>query len=70
MTHFKKIALISRLSSPKELEQIKKIISLLKEKYSSDVYINNEFAKHLSSEKSIKIEQVNKFDLIIAFGGD
>ncbi|MFW9923852.1 MAG: NAD(+)/NADH kinase [Candidatus Thorarchaeota archaeon] len=47
-----------------------KVIELLETNYSLDLYLNDTFAKATSYEKSVGMDEIKNFDLIIALGGD
>ncbi|NHJ38627.1 MAG: NAD(+)/NADH kinase [Asgard group archaeon] len=70
MDKFNKIAIVSRLSKSNNLHKCQEVIDLIIEKYNLEVYLNSDFAKIMNYSKTISIEQLKNFDLIIAFGGD
>lgn len=70
MSQFQKIAIVSRTSQKKNKQLSEKIITLLEDKYSLDVYLNESFAKETNFSKSFKMADLNNYDLIIALGGD
>ncbi|HUT79899.1 MAG TPA: NAD(+)/NADH kinase [Candidatus Bathyarchaeia archaeon] len=70
MTHFNKIAIVSRTTRSEHQIQCQQIVDLLIEKYGSSVYMNESFGKNMNYTKITPMEQLNDFDLVIAFGGD
>lgn len=70
MSQFQKIAIVSRTSQKKNKHLSEKIISLLEDKYSLDVYLNDYFADAINFSKSFNMKDLGKYDLIIALGGD
>ncbi len=70
MTSFNKIAIVSRTTKSEHQKQCQQIVELLIEKYNSSVYMNESFGKTMNHSKIIPMEQLDDFDLVIAFGGD
>lgn len=70
MSQFKKIAVVSRLPKERFTKDCLDVIDLLVEKYKLDVYLNDFFAKQIDYSKSVKMEQLKDFDLVVALGGD
>lgn len=70
MSQFKKIAVVSRLPKERHTKDCLDVIDILVEKYKLDVYLNDFFAKQINYSKSVKMEQLKDFDLVVALGGD
>ena len=70
MSQFNKIAVISRLPKDRITKKCQEVIDILTEKYKLDVYLNESFANLMDYDKSVKIERIKDFDLIVALGGD
>ncbi|MHA1124198.1 MAG: NAD(+)/NADH kinase [Candidatus Heimdallarchaeota archaeon] len=70
MKTIKKIAVVSRITRKKHKDFSTKIIKLLEEKHSMDVYLNESFAKTMENSNAVKMDELNNFDLIVALGGD
>lgn len=70
MSKFQKIAVVSRTDKEKNIELSKKIVKLLQEKYSLDVYLNEPFSKVMNYPRSFSMKKLKDFDLVVALGGD
>ncbi|NHK31480.1 MAG: NAD(+)/NADH kinase [Asgard group archaeon] len=70
MVQFNKIAIVSRLSKSNHIPRCQEVINYLVEKHKLDIYLNKDFAKIMNHSKTVTMEQIKDFDLIIAFGGD
>lgn len=70
MKKIEKVAIVSRITKKKHRELSSKIIELLEEKHSIDVYLNEAFAKAMENPKAVSMDELDSFDLIIALGGD
>ncbi|NHJ49524.1 MAG: NAD(+)/NADH kinase [Asgard group archaeon] len=70
MVQFNKIAIVSRLSKSKQLPKCQELIDLLIEKHNLEVYLNKKFANIMNYSKSVSMNQIKDFDLVIVFGGD
>ena len=70
MSEINKVAVVSRLPKTTFFKESDRIVKHLIEKHHLDVYLNESFGKKLTHTKTIKMEQLKDFDLIIALGGD
>jgi NAD+ kinase len=70
MSQFNKVAVVSRLPKERHTKECLEVIDILVEKFNLDVYLNDYFAKQIDYRKSVKMEQLKDFDLVVALGGD
>ncbi|NHJ32618.1 MAG: NAD(+)/NADH kinase [Asgard group archaeon] len=70
MSQFNKIAVVSRLPKDRHTKDCQEVIEILLEKHNLDVYLNESFAKQINYSKSVKMEKIKDFDLVVVLGGD